>query len=379
MNNGINGNNDINDTNDISAPANNKQSAAIVFEHVSKTFPGTAAPAVNDISLDVAPGSFVVLLGPSGCGKTTLLKMVNRLYEHDSGRILLEGQEIRSFKITELRRRIGYVIQSTGLFPHMTVAKNIATVPDMLHWSKERIAERTDELLDLVGMDPKTYKPRYPAQLSGGQQQRVGLARAMAADPDIMLMDEPFAAIDNITRRHLQDELLMIQSKVHKTILFVTHDVEEALKLADKMAVMQLGKVLQYDTPLNILSNPVNNFVAELVGAGDVLRRLSLLEVQLVMEPLEPGQTPPEGASEAASVECTSSLRDALSVMLANNANVLPVKDGDGKQVGTLSLADIRTAIRNPRSGQTGVGRAGTGGTNGIATLAAPPAVSGRK
>src|SRR5215211_1416164 len=222
---------------------------AIVFEHVTRRFPGATLPAVDDVSLEVEPGNFVVLFGPSGCGKTTLLKMVNRLYEHDAGRILVEGREARSFKVTDLRRRIGYVIQSTGLFPHMTVAKNIATVPEMLHWDKKRISRRVDDLLELVGLTPSEYCERYPAQLSGGEQQRVGLARAMAADPSIMLMDEPFAAIDNITRRRLQDELLDIQGKIRKTILFVTHDVEEALRLADEIAVMNEGRVLQYDTP----------------------------------------------------------------------------------------------------------------------------------
>src|SRR5262245_61555891 len=194
---------------------------AIAFEHVTKRFPLASRPAVDNVSLEVPAGHLVVLLGPSGCGKTTMLKMVNRLYEHDEGRILVEGQEVSTFKVTELRRRIGYVIQSTGLFPHMTVAKNIATVPEMLHWDKARINRRVEELLEMVGLAPDEYCGRYPAQLSGGEQQRVGLARAMAADPSIMLMDEPFAAIDNITRRRLQDELLDIQGKVRKTILFV--------------------------------------------------------------------------------------------------------------------------------------------------------------
>src|SRR5215203_2075909 len=204
---------------------------AIVFENVSKRFPGATLPAIDNVYLEVEPGSFVVLFGPSGCGKTTLMRMVNRLHEHDSGRVLVEGREARSFKATDLRRRIGYVIQSTGLFPHMTVAENIATVPNLLGWDKARTNSRIDELLELIGLSPEEYRQRYPAQLSGGQQQRVGLARAMAADPSIMLMDEPFAAIDNITRRRLQDELLRIQSLVRKTILFVTHDIEEAIRL----------------------------------------------------------------------------------------------------------------------------------------------------
>ena len=311
----------------------------IAFERVTKRFPSAPAPAVDGVSLDVQQGDLVVLLGPSGCGKTTLLKMVNRLYEHDSGRILMEGKEIRSFKVTDLRRRIGYVIQSVGLFPHMTVARNIATVPEMLDWDKPRINSRIDELLELVGMQPQKYRNRYPAQLSGGEQQRVGIARAMAADPAIMLMDEPFAAIDSITRRRLQDELISIQQKVRKTILFVTHDVEEAIRLADRIAVMRAGKVVQYDTPLRILSSPADDFVAELTGAGDVLRRLSLL-------PVEPAMRPTNGASpvqdDGPTLHPRDSLRDALGLLLGSGAEALAVVDEQGRVVGTIDMAAIR-------------------------------------
>jgi osmoprotectant transport system ATP-binding protein len=318
----------------VSAPA-------IVFEHVSKSFPGSTLHAIDDVYLEVEPGSFVVLFGPSGCGKTTLMKMVNRLYEHDSGRVLVEGQEVRSFKVTDLRRRIGYVIQSTGLFPHMTVAQNIAIVPELVGWDKERINKRIDELLELIGLSPREYCDRYPAQLSGGQQQRVGLARAMAADPSIMLMDEPFAAIDNITRRRLQDELIRIQSMVRKTILFVTHDIEEAIRLADKIAVMRLGKVVQYDTPLNILSNPADDFVADLVGSEDVLRRLSLLSVQSVMSPLTDGAVLDPNAPV---LPIDATLRDALGIILSADTNILTIAGPDGQPVGTLGLGAIRRA-----------------------------------
>ncbi len=311
----------------------------IAFEHVTKRFPSAAAPAVDDVSLDIARGDLVVLLGPSGCGKTTLLKMVNRLHEHDSGRILIEGKEIRSFKVTDLRRRIGYVIQSVGLFPHMTVARNIATVPEMLDWDKARINSRIDELLELVGLQPAEYRNRYPAQLSGGQQQRVGLARAMSADPAIMLMDEPFAAIDSITRRRLQDELLNIQQKVRKTILFVTHDVEEAIRLADKIAVMRAGKVVQYDTPLRILSSPADDFVAELTGAGDVLRRLSLLNVESAMRPTDGDGPAPHGR---VTLQARDSLRHALGLLLGSGAEALTVVDEQGRRVGTIDMAAIR-------------------------------------
>ncbi|MDQ5826674.1 MAG: ABC transporter ATP-binding protein [Chloroflexota bacterium] len=311
----------------------------IAFERVTKWFPSAATPAVDEVSLDVKRGDLVVLLGPSGCGKTTLLKMVNRLYEHDSGRILVEGQEIRSFKVTDLRRRIGYVIQSVGLFPHMTVARNIATVPEMLGWDKARINSRVDELLELVGMAPDKYRNRYPAQLSGGEQQRVGIARAMAADPAIMLMDEPFAAIDSITRRRLQDELLSIQQKVRKTILFVTHDVEEAIRLADKIAVIRAGKVLQYDTPLRILSSPADEFVAELTGAGDVLRRLSLLSVESVMRPANGASPAPEGAG---TIHTRDSIRDALGLLLGSGSEALSVVDEQGHRVGSIDMAAIQ-------------------------------------
>jgi osmoprotectant transport system ATP-binding protein len=318
---------------------------AIVFEHVAKRFPGATLPAVDDVSLEVEAGSLVVLFGPSGCGKTTLLKMVNRLYEHDSGRVLVEGRQVRSFKATDLRRRIGYVIQSTGLFPHMTVEKNVATVPEMLGWDKARIDRRIDELLELIGLDPAEYRKRYPAQLSGGQQQRVGIARALAADPSILLMDEPFAAIDNITRRRLQDELLRIQSMVRKTILFVTHDVEEAIRLADKIVVMRLGKVVQYDTPLHILSDPADDFVADLMGSEDVLRRLSLLSVSSIL------QSTPMSSMAAAGPTITSNatLREALNLLLSSSADTLVVTREDGQPVGTLDLNTIRRATREEK------------------------------
>jgi osmoprotectant transport system ATP-binding protein len=317
---------------------------AIRFENVTKRFPSATNPAVDGVTLEVRRGDLVVLLGPSGCGKTTLLKMVNRLYEHDSGRVLIDGREIRSFAVNDLRRRIGYVIQSTGLFPHMTVARNVATVPEMLGWSRERIRERTDELLTLVGLSPDEYRGRYPAQLSGGQQQRVGLARALAADPALMLMDEPFAAIDNITRRRLQDELRDIQSRVRKTILFVTHDVDEALRLADRIAVMMAGKVVQYDTPLAILTNPANEFVASLVGSDDLLRRLSLLPIESAILP------PPPGCSaDGVCVEESATLRDALNILLRSDADTLPVVDADRQVVGVVSLEGIREKMRDAR------------------------------
>jgi osmoprotectant transport system ATP-binding protein len=320
-------------------------SKAIVFERVSKDFSGTGRAAVREVSLEVVEGHLVVLLGPSGCGKTTLLKMVNRLYEPTAGRILIGGTEIHALKLTELRRHIGYVIQQVGLFPHMAVGKNIAVVPQMLSWDKKRIRERVDELLELVGLPANEFRSRYPSQLSGGQQQRVGLARALAADPSIMLMDEPFAAIDNITRTRLQDELLRIQQNVRKTILFVTHDVEEALKLADEIVIMKDGEVVQYDTPLNILTHPANEFVVTLTGAKDVLRRLSLQPAATIMRPWDGRSTPNPSAPR---IGPTTNLREALSLLISSQSEELEVVDEEGSLVGCLSLEAIRELASQP-------------------------------
>lgn len=316
-------------------------SCIIEFDHVSKEFPGAIRPAVNQVSLDVQEGHLVVLLGPSGCGKTTLMKMVNRLYEPTGGEIRVGGTEIHKLKVTQLRRRIGYVIQQVGLFPHMRISKNIAVVPRMLGWDKERVEKRVDELLELVGLPPAEYRSRYPGQLSGGQQQRVGLARALAADPSIMLMDEPFAAIDNITRTRLQDELVRIQRTVRKTILFVTHDVEEAIKLADEIVIMEEGKVIQYDSPLNILTNPANEFVARLTGAHDVLRRLSLQMVGSIMLPVSA-----ESPRNLKQVSKDTNLRDALGLLLSSQQEELLVVDENGQPVGRLTLDMVRNLTK---------------------------------
>lgn len=324
--------------------------APILFEAITKQFPNEPHPAVDHIDLSVEAGNLVVFLGPSGCGKTTLLKMVNRLYEPTSGRIYIEGIDVEQFPVTELRRRIGYVIQQVGLFPHMSIEKNIAVVPELIGWDREKINERIDFLLDMVGL-PRSYRKRRPRQLSGGEQQRVGLARALAADPEIMLMDEPFAAIDAITRVRLQGELLDIQSKLHKTILFVTHDVEEALRLADRIAVLRAGRLLQYGTPLEILTHPQNAFVEELVGGGDVLRRLSLYDVrsvlaaQTVQEPTK--SQVPEHASHAATVHLEDDLRIALARLLESGASVLTVIDQDSHTVGRVTFNDLRSALLN--------------------------------
>ena len=243
---------------------------AVEFKHINKQFKNSAYPALNDVSVSIEEGEFVTILGSSGCGKTTMIKMINRLYEPDSGDIHLFGKNIRDENPVELRRKIGYVIQQVGLFPHMTVAENIATIPKILKWDKQRIKEETDRMLTLVQLDPDEFRSRYPAQLSGGQQQRVGLARALIANPRIMLLDEPFGAIDAINREILQNELKSIHEKSKCTYLFVTHDIREALKLGTKVIIMNEGKILQYATPNEIVENPADDFVANLLKTADL-------------------------------------------------------------------------------------------------------------
>jgi osmoprotectant transport system ATP-binding protein len=255
----------------------------ILLDSVAKRYRGQATPAVSGLTLEVPAGKIVALVGPSGCGKTTTLKMINRLIEPSEGRIMIGDDDVTKINGDQLRMRIGYVIQAGGLFPHMTVEANIALVPKMLGWDKKRISERVDNLLELVSLDPQLYRHRYPKQLSGGQQQRVGVARALAADPPVLLMDEPFGAVDPITRQRLQDELLHIQDDVQKTIVFVTHDFDEAVKLGDWIAIFSEGAhLVQYDTPERILANPANEFVENFIGAGAGLKQLTLTRVSEV-------------------------------------------------------------------------------------------------
>jgi osmoprotectant transport system ATP-binding protein len=251
----------------------------IELRKVTKSYPGVDEPAVQELDLNMPAGEIVVLLGPSGCGKTTTMRMINRLIEPTSGDILIGGENSRDIDPDRLRRHIGYVIQQAGLFPHMTVAANIGQVPKMLGWDKARVAERVDELLTLVGLEPELYRDTYPRRLSGGQQQRVGVARALAADPPVLLMDEPFGALDPISRERMQDELLSLQEELAKTIVFVTHDVEEAVKLGDRIAILRQGGVLaQHDTPAEVLGAPASEFVADFVGADRALKRLKVTE-----------------------------------------------------------------------------------------------------
>ena len=302
----------------------------IRMENVTKRYGESAAPSVDHLTLDVPEGSTVALIGPSGCGKTTTMRMINRLIEPTEGRIFVNGEDVTKADPVKLRRHIGYVIQNVGLFPHMTIAENIAAVPNLLSWDRPRIARRTDELLDLVGLDPKEMLKRYPRQLSGGQRQRIGVARALAADPSVLLMDEPFGAIDPIARTRLQDEFRQILKRVRKTVVLVTHDLDEAIRLGDRIAIMRSGKIVQYDAPDAILSHPADDFVANFVGIDRAIKRLSLFSVADAMRPGVP-------SSPAASVAASANLRDALSLMVAANSDVLSVVDGGGIVTGQLT------------------------------------------
>ena len=315
--------------------------SAILIDHVSRQFSQATAPAVDDVSLTVEQGSFVTLLGPSGCGKTTLLKMINRLVEPTAGRIWVNGEDSAGVSPTELRRHIGYVIQQTGLFPHMLIEDNIGAVPRLLGWDRARIDERVDEMLALIDL-PIAYRKRYPRQLSGGEQQRVGVARALAADPPIVLMDEPFGAIDAINRVRLQDELLRIQTKLHKTILFVTHDVEEAFKLGDRIVVMREGRIIQAGAPLELATMPKDNFVRDLIGADDMMRRLGMLPVSAA--PLHPLLSIPI-SSTLPTIAATDDLRAALGLLLRSSAAALTVVDSASEPLGQLDFAGIRSVL----------------------------------
>jgi osmoprotectant transport system ATP-binding protein len=375
--------------------------AVVAFEHVTKRYPGAEAPAVDDLSLEIPAGEICVLVGPSGCGKTTSMKMVNRLIDPTGGRITIDGRDVMSIPAVELRRGIGYVIQQVGLFPHLTIGANTAVVPSLLGWDRARIHARTDELLELVGLPPADYRDRYPSELSGGERQRVGVARALAADPPVMLMDEPFGAVDPIRRERLQNEFLRLQERVRKTIIFVTHDVDEAIKMGDRIAILQRGGILaQYDTPAAILANPASEFVERFVGADRGLKRLSLARVR-DLETIVPvtvragedraeirrrldrseeleyallvdaedhplgwidqhdlagsGPIDAEAATPGApTVQPETTLRDALSALLGSSVQLGVVVDERDRVLGLVSVDAIGDRLRAPVRGADG-------------------------
>ena len=372
-------------------PSASAKAAELEFRRATKRYPGQTAPAVCDLSLTVPAGEICVLVGPSGCGKTTAMRMVNRMIDITDGDILLDGRSVRDRNPAELRREIGYAIQQIGLFPHLTVAENIATVPRLLGWDKARIRARVDELLDLVSLDRAEVRDRYPAELSGGQRQRVGVARALAADPPLMLMDEPFGAIDPINRERLQNEFLRLQRELRKTIVFVTHDIDEAIKMGDRIAVMKRGGHLaQYASPAELLTNPADRFVEEFVGADRALKRLALQRVRdidlwtaALVEAGDPsdearrrvedsdlgfallvdGDRRPLGWLSPAAlagdrvepdlrsspnpiVELDDVLRDALADLLESETQYAPVVDADRRVAGVLSIEAIGQTLQ---------------------------------
>jgi osmoprotectant transport system ATP-binding protein len=320
---------------DASAGSRAGNAGEIAFEGVSKRYPGRDQAAVEDLSFEVPAGEICVLIGPSGCGKTTALKLVNRLIPMTGGDIKIDGRSVNDHEVTELRRGIGYVFQEIGLFPHMSVEDNIGSVPRLLGWNKTRIRDRASELLELVGLDPDGDLRRYPGEFSGGQQQRIGVARAMAVDPPIMLMDEPFGAIDPITRDRLQNDFLRLHSEIRKTIIFVTHDIDEAIKMGDRIAIMRAGHLVQLDTSDQLLANPTDDFVASFVGADRGLKRLRLWTLHdIELEPATDGADGP-------TVSIDSSLRDALSLMLTEGVGELKVTNGDGASLGKVRIEAI--------------------------------------
>ncbi len=327
--------------------------AKIAFHEITKQYPNAAKPAVDAVTFDVPEGSTCMLVGTSGSGKTTLLRMVNRLIEPTSGEIVIDGKNVLHEDPILLRRRIGYVIQQVGLFPHMNIAENVRVTAEIAGgWSKQRLAERVDELLDLVGLAPGEFRSRFPRQLSGGQQQRVGLARALATDPAILLMDEPFGALDAITRARMQEELLRVQRDVRKTILFVSHDIEEAFKLGNEIAVLNEGRLMQLGTPVELLARPANDFVRKLVGADNIQRQLQYLPVSDALDG-EPDAVSSAHWGDTPSCSSNATLSDAMLLLLETNAPALNVYSSDTHEpLGYITLASIHHEITRAQSNE---------------------------
>lgn len=309
----------------------------IEFENVTKTYDGKVN-AVDDVSFTVEKGNIAVFLGPSGCGKTSLLRMVNRLVSISDGRILIDGEDTQSLNEIQLRRNIGYVIQSNGLFPNMTIEENLIVVAKLVGWDKKKLRNRFFELMELIGLKPDEFRKRYPHELSGGQQQRIGIARAMAVDPPVMLMDEPFGALDPIIRHHLQQEFLQIQKEVQKTILFVSHDIDEAIKMGDKVAIFKAGQLMQYAGPDDILANPSNDFVSEFVGSDRAIKSLGLHTVADLINGIKVGPID----LQSKEISLNTDLRQILSIFFNDGHEKLVVVDEDNKPMGTITILDVQ-------------------------------------
>lgn len=323
----------------------------IQFENVNKVYEGDVK-AINNVDFTVSDGDMVILIGPSGCGKTTLLRMVNQLETISGGSILLNGEDVTTLNKIEMRRKIGYVIQSNGLFPNMTIEQNMMIVPQLLSWDRAKKRDRFNYLMDLIGLNPDEYRKRYPHELSGGQQQRIGVARALAADPPVMLMDEPFGALDPIIRARLQEEFLQIQREVKKTILFVSHDIDEAVKMGDKIVLLRDGEVMQYDTPAEILNHPKNEFVNEFVGSDRVLKSMSLYTVKDLYKAFT--LKPNFESKDVRTINENTSLRVAISMILNQEADQLVIEDNNGNNHGSLTMDLLEQFLHKEIKGQEG-------------------------
>ncbi|MBT2583876.1 ABC transporter ATP-binding protein [Planococcus sp. ISL-109] len=329
----------------------------ISFKHVTKAY-NEENIAVNDVDFTVEQGKIVVLLGPSGCGKTTLLRMVNRLESITDGEIIINGENSMDLDAIELRRKIGYVIQSNGLFPNMTIEENVMLVPDLLGWSKKEKRERFTYLMKLSGLDPEEYGKRFPYQLSGGQQQRIGVVRALAADPPVMLMDEPFGALDPIIREKIQDEFLQIQREVKKTILFVSHDIDEAIKMADKIVLLRDGEIMQFDTPSEMLAHPKNEFVSQFFGKDRAIKSLSLHTVKDLQGIIGLGEVD-DSIQDTKTINVHQDLRNTLSMLMNQEADQVIVTDDEGERIGSITIDLVQKYLHFEIKGKLSVSQEG--------------------